>query len=313
MSCGNGPFYSEVSRGEDLFMEYKDAFSDESGSGNDRYWSVAFVTGFPAELGELRNKLREICTKNQIGYLEWKEITGDSKRTDAGREYVRATIDAILRKSVHIDVLIWDRQDERHAIKGRDDIANLERMYYKLFVNAGRRWRTSSWRFFPDQQSSIDWSSICSYLEMTRVDRPKPGFASLFADSRKRFNIVELTEQDSKQEPLIQLADVFAGMGRFSAEKKDKLQNFLLELNYAKSPQLTLFEEPRTSPETNLSLAEKARFELITFFDGLCKKHTLGVSLRTKGYLWTPPKRSYPINFWFYKPQHEFDKAPTKS
>jgi hypothetical protein len=53
------------------------------------------------------------------------------------------------------------------------------------------------------------------------------------------------------------------------------------------------------------------RFQVLYEFDGGCKNRKMGVSLKTFGGLKTlDPRR--PINFWWYEPQHEMDKAPTR-
>ena len=40
-------------------------------------------------------------------------------------------IEQALQGALGEDVLTWDTEDSRHKIKGRDDIANLQRMYYR--------------------------------------------------------------------------------------------------------------------------------------------------------------------------------------
>ena len=44
-------------------------------------------------------------------------------------------IKAVLEKSIRIDSLMWDIDDSRHKISGRDDTANLCRMYHHLLRN----------------------------------------------------------------------------------------------------------------------------------------------------------------------------------
>lgn len=58
-------------------------------------------------------------------------------------------------------------EDARHkGISGRDDNANIGRMYYHLMQNAlSKRWDgNSSWFWRPDKQSSMDWRTLGKYL-----------------------------------------------------------------------------------------------------------------------------------------------------
>lgn len=54
---------------------------------------------------------------------------------------------------------MWDITDSRHDIQGRDDIANLGRMYHHLFVDILRnRWPDDArWMVHPDENSALDW------------------------------------------------------------------------------------------------------------------------------------------------------------
>nr|CAJ71546.1 hypothetical protein kustc0801 [Candidatus Kuenenia stuttgartiensis] len=53
------------------------------------------------------------------------------------------------------------------------------------------------------------------------------------------------------------------------------------------------------------------RFKVLKTLDELCKKYRMGVSINEREHLYTfSPER--PLNFWFYNPQHEFDKAPVR-
>ncbi|MBW1650791.1 MAG: hypothetical protein JRJ44_09000, partial [Deltaproteobacteria bacterium] len=67
-----------------------------------------------------------------------------------------------------------------------------------------------------------------------------------------------------------------------------------------------------STEEVELSNSEQARFEIMKYFNKKCKQLKLGVSLKNKERFHTF-KPENPINFWPYKPQHEYDKAPIKN
>ena len=116
---------------------------------------------------------------------------------------------------------------------------------------------------------------------------------------------------ESRQEALVQLADLFAGMARFSREETQQCVQWLNSRVNKDQLRLPNFLDS-TGVEDETTAIRQNRFQLIGKFDTLCKRHKLGVSLRKKGYLWTPDYRN-PINFWNYEPQHEYDKAPRTS
>jgi len=119
------------------------------------------------------------------------------------------------------------------------------------------------------------------------------------------FHIEAVQEVDSKQTPLCQVADLFAGLSVFSWLKYDVYRCW--QINQQK--QLRLFPIEQT---LELSNSDQERCAILFYFNNRCKAHKLGVSLQTKRGLWTPQPTN-PINFWFYEPQHPEDKAPTRS
>ena len=60
-----------------------------------------------------------------------------------------------------------------------------------------------------------------------------------------------------------------------------------------------------------LSGKDKHRFKIYEFVDKHSKRKSWSVSLKTNNSFSTYDK-SKPLNFWFYKPQREEDKAPCK-
>lgn len=109
-----------------------------------------------------------------------------------------------------------------------------------------------------------------------------------------------------REEPIIQLADIFAGLTCFSRKKSYECW---IEYNKRKKQQ-SLFRK-ESEIRSKLSKTDLNRFELIFNIYELCRKSGLNVSLRSNKYLWTP-NPSNPLNFWHYEPQHENDKTPIK-
>ncbi|NQT48644.1 MAG: hypothetical protein HQ578_06680 [Chloroflexi bacterium] len=192
---------------------------------------------------------------------------------------------------------------------GADDIQNIARMYYRVLTHCGRTCGQQQWRLYLDENSSLDWDDITGYIRRTRVARFKPYFLSLFEDYRERFYVIEVSKQDSRKEPLVQLADIFVGLGCFSVDKRDKFKVWTQARERYNQP--ALFPNNGAECRQAESRAELARFELIAELSNHCKVKRLGVSLKRRWHLWTPQPRR-PINFWIYEPQHDLDKAPTR-
>ncbi len=60
-----------------------------------------------------------------------------------------------------------------------------------------------------------------------------------------------------------------------------------------------------------LSKSDQERCCVLYEFNNKCKNKKLGVSLKINRGLKTFDAKN-PINFWWYEPQHEADKAPRK-
>lgn len=285
-------------------------FSDESNWNDGRFRSLGLVTTSLDLYEALNGQLQHLLEESKVKEFKWKNLTGAKERFAAGKLCSFAIEQACHRK-LRIDVLIWDIQDRRHNLRGRDDIANLQRMYYHLFRNVlGMRWPNDAvWRLCPDEHTAIEWDTVQDCLE--NVSERVVSERNLFTQGsfklrlQKEFGIDTIEPVRSEQEPLVQLTDLFAGLAVFSREKFPLYQQWLQHT----SPQHTLFEG--SEMEGRLSTSDEERFQVLKEFDQGCKKRKLGVSLKSsKGLMTHDPAR--PINFWHYEPQHPEDKAPTR-
>ncbi len=287
-------------------------FADESKHNIGRYRSISLVS-LSVEHFNLFNKLlNDILTKRKCTEIKWQELRTnfDLKVTEeifgVVYEYARLGL-------IRCDTLIWDIEDSRHKIRSRDDVANLIRMYYHLLKNVLiNRWPdNSTWAIYPDENSSIDWDNLKDVLDAQSISlKPTPVLRTLKAFGlaiRREFRIEEMVEKCSHDEPLIQVADIFAGASAYSRDCFERYKRWCDSLN----PQETLFEEDKVEPLI-LTGSEKRRFEFLKNLKEFSRKHKLGISLESSGGLKTfHPK--YPMNFWWYVPQTDLDKAPTSA
>jgi hypothetical protein len=281
------------------------AYGDESGTFSRRYQAVALVTGAERKLSELSALLHDILGKTGLQEIKFSSINAHSYRIRAVNEFFRTCIASVLKKHIRIDVLTWDIQDSRHAIMGRDNVQNLERMYYKVLTYVAGSWQQQHWKFYPDQNTALDWPTLREVLNNSRLfpsGISQPTLVEIDAEN-PFLHFETIVPKESHLEPLIQVADLFAGMATFCREEGTNC------LNWMNKAQLC-FEDMLEAPGIDeASRAKQSKYDVIARFDHACKRHKLGVSLRENKYLTTFDRRN-PINFWNYEPQHEFDRAP---
>lgn len=299
-------------------------FSDESNWNKGRFRSIGLVTCHVDASFSLGKQLHGLLTESGISGLRWSELDGAKKRFAACKicKFIvdnachnslrhihpsQITFDEGIRNScLRVDVLIWDTNDSRHDILGRDDVGNLQRMYYHLFRNVMRnRWPKSGvWRFYPDKNTAIRWDTIQACLESKSYEfKDKSIDGSFSIQLRREFNIEEIQPITETDPVLISVADLFAGMAVYSRERFKNFESWVTK------NQTTLSVEENNRPK--ISRRDEERFQVLNYFNSICKKSNLGVSLKRGKGLWTPNPEN-PINFWLYEPQHPNDKAPLR-
>jgi hypothetical protein len=285
-------------------------FADESYWNTGRFRSIGLITTSVSSTETLDGKLRSLLDESNVREFKWKKLQGAKERF-AAEKLCRFAVDKAAAGRLRVDVLVWDIGDSRHKIAKRDDLANLERMYYHLFRNVLRaRWPDDAvWRLHPDEHTALNWRTVQDCLENVsttdEVDRSLFTGGQFRIRLRREFGLEEIQPVSSGEHPLLQLADLFAGMAVFSHEKFCEYQGW----REATSQQKRLFDEAAASKDPSRS--SKERFVVLNIFDSLCKQKKLGVSLKTKLGLWTPRPQN-PINFWIYEAQRPEDKAPQR-
>ncbi|KPL77754.1 hypothetical protein [Bellilinea caldifistulae] len=286
------------------------AYADESYYTKERYRSIAVVTFAAENHDKIKQTFRECIESSEIREFKWAKLRQARERFAAFK-----IIDVAIRLAVcnhlRIDVLIWDTQDSRHQIRGRDDIANIERMYYHLFKNVlQHRWPSESrWYLFPDQNSALDWASVQDYLDSAgltiSINTDLFGQQPFSIRLLHEFQILQIREVVSAKEPICQVADLFAGIGAYSYLTHSRYMSWLP----TEQGQLTF--EFGSNTNVSLSNSERERFCVIKYLNERCKNHRLRVGLTSsRGFKTYDPR--FPVNFWLYEAQRSNDKAPVK-
>lgn len=285
--------------------EYK-IYLDESGFCSERFQSICAISGSNESLSIVENSLREILIKNNISDLHFSDVGTHSSKLIATDEFLLMAVEYVSNYDGRIDILLWDTQDERHSIFGRDDVANFHRMFYRLISFVARKYNQTIWEVYPDENTSFNWNEIEFYLSNSRRNKWENIIQTLFDEFNPFFKFEKITQVSSINEPIVQLADIFAGIGRFSVGCKDdyKIWKSISNIN-----QVSLFNDRGKAEQ--ISKRTTNRFKLMKNFSNYCKGCSLGVSLNTNNFLKTFDKRN-PINFWHYEKKYEYDFAPTR-
>ena len=288
------------------------AYADETQHNIGRFRGIGLISLRYVDASNRDADVQNLLSDSGISEFKWSRLNSRNDR-DAACKMLDYAIKKACVGVLRADVLTWDIQDRRHMVRGRDDIANLQRMYYHLFKNVMRvRWPDGSiWQLCPDEQTSIKWHEIQDFLNLAssqveiRRDIFNQGKFSLTL--KEEFGVKQIVPCQSCKEPLVQLADLFAGLAAYSRNRYDRYE--LWQRTHGQKRQLGLFPpEPQLSAQ--LSNRDHSRCHVLATFDAACKRVRLGVGLKDSRGLKTYGP-SNPINFWWYEPQHEKDRAPT--
>ena len=242
-------------------------------------------------IDEVEMEFKKILNKNSVKNIKsfkWSKLNKINK-VNAFKDFFNYISPFLLNNQIYIHVLIWNVMDSRHLVYPRNDNENLQIMYYKIiknFANFNLN-NDDSLVIYPDRQNILNWQLIEEILEKERFFSLKYG------------RTIHIEESNTTDAFLIQLADIFAGIGRTSYVDYDEY-----ELRGDENQRVLM------PFKNDISVLNKSRFKIIRFIHNWTKKHKLKISIKeNKGF---KSHKKGPLNFWLYEPQHEEDKAPIK-
>jgi hypothetical protein len=287
------------------------AYCDESyiGGGN-RFRGVAAVSLPTSVEAVLTGQVQAILSDSNVREFKWSEFA-DAKRRFAASKLLHWATAATSASLLRVDVLMFDTEDSRHRIAARDDDANYERMVFHLLTTTlQKRGSGTEWRVYPDEKVGVHWSTIndCVQAVGNRVAGGSPG---LFADCAEfmrtgRYSVRRFEPVRSEEHPLVQVADLFCGLGVYSRLRYDAYSAWLPSVDR----QMTLCPPLNAVPAP--SQTDQERFQVLREFKDVLEAGRFGVSLKSTRGLRTH-RPSQPLNFWWYEPQHNRDRAPVKT
>lgn len=283
------------------------SFSDESNISASRYVSISAITVSLGLVEKINKALDSLLNESNVSEFKWKKLAS-AKYRFAALKIIDYVTEQAIKEHVRVDTLIWDTEDERHNIIGRDDIQNFERMFFHLHNSLMRKQGPSSrWHIRPDERTDLDWDKITECLHSKSLWKEHYNYPLLEEFySSYCYQIDTFKQMNSASCRLNQVADLFAGMGAYSRQEKSLIKSHLQSV----SGQKKIF--PSSPVKNKFSNADEERLKIILYLNKKCKQKKLGVSLKSLGYLSTFDP-SNPINFWHYEPQHGNDRAPVKN
>ena len=268
-------------------------YSDESGWDMSDCASIALITGTHDAMDEVGCALAMVTGESE---LKWKSIDGGSKAREATNA-LECVLNAARDGGLRVDTIIWDQRSGRMGYEGHDEFKVLRDMYSQIVKTVlGRRWTTAlSWTHYADQQTAFDGMMIETAIRRRLLRLSENEGIRGLADLVK-----PIQQVDSKEFRMVQMADLFAGLARFSYVNYD-----MLKAGPGQQTLSGLVDGVECSPEPSNS--EQHRIDVFTKFLRKCGSLGLGVSLDPKhrGLITTPTNK--PVSFWHYQPQADED------
>jgi hypothetical protein len=264
-------------------MEYK-IYSDDSGSGNDRYHALCLVA-VPVEYDyELQVDLA--CSVGFCGgrFAEWKSVTNSDSHMRSAKALLSSTVDMVDQYGVKIQTLIWDRWDSRHGVIGRDDHMNKKYMYRMALKDLVNRNSITDITWVPDHDERMDFSGIASAVTNGTLAAP-------------RFGSIKMSHPEVY--PFLQIADLQAGLWRYYYENAEEARSWYNE------------GMPSGCPTCGHTRSTVAKLGLIAWYVQYLQAHGVAMT-KFKGLWKTTIPRYTGLNIWPYTPQHSADRAPRR-
>lgn len=196
-------------------------YSDESMHNEGRWRSIGLFSVLEWHDSRIKTEARELLKESGIEEFKWQKVKTAKYRFGA-EKLINMIFPECQKGFARVDVLIWDTHDSRHNVQGRDDQENLRRMYFQLINNiVGFRWtRKHFWYFYPDEMLCMKWDTLqdCVNSRSIKLDKLIRGF-EMFSEEvgfKTSKRVREIKPCDSRDESLIQIADLFAGMAAYS-------------------------------------------------------------------------------------------------
>lgn len=285
-------------------------YADESNWNLRQYRTIALVTAERPTAEVVTDKVARAIEEARLSEFAWNKLRSHDALL-AANAMTDIAVDAACSGGFRVDVIIWDTLDSRHAVEGRDDLANFERMYYHLIkTTIEKKWPKASWMIRPDERTDMDWHDLEQCLMYP--SRKYKNSQSLVLDKQFQGISMPLRICDiASSHPLVQVADIFAGLASFSWNEHSKYASW--KSQHSEQFYMLSNQFPQELQQNTAGI--KCKSQALQHFEKIYLPRLRGrdrkeFEKRRRGLVTLDP--NMPINFWFYIPQRNYDKAPRR-
>ncbi len=265
------------------------AYSDEAYYHEGEYSSICLVSLSIEMLELVESSLSKILSDSGLKELKWVKM-GSARERICAEKMIDFIYDCIKNKFIRIDTVIWNSKDRKKQIPESNNKI-LKKMYYHLLKNVlTMRWPSNSiWRIFPDEQGVIDWEEMNKILKSvsSKIQPIKKEDGSVILRIDKNFELKSISEVNSKESPLCQVADFFSGLASFY-----HLECPILNLD---AKQFTLLGNL-----VELSNRQKERIYIIKYLRDKFSNSSIEITFDLNKGMFTKNPNGQ-INFWQFK------------
>jgi hypothetical protein len=240
------------------------AFTDEAQHNFGRIRGVGAVSLRAEHADVLAGEVAALLAASEVSECKW-ELVRSARHGFAAARLLAWALDRTLDGRLWIDILTWSAKDAAARRQALPSLVRLRQMYARLLdaVIQDRGQEGYHWSVYPDEQQALDWDKIAATMAT-------------------RSQIARIAPQRSHEEPLIQVADLFVGLGVFSRAAYDAYQRWRAFPDEEHNVVVGRFIWPEPQPASL-----RYRCALLEGFYATCVRRLPGISLRTCGGLHT--------------------------
>jgi hypothetical protein len=249
-------------------------YSDESSYNYGAVRGVCAVSLRVDDSARLGEELASLLRTSSVRELKWEKVR-TARMAFAAKKALTWALDHALDGELWIETVTWEVSSAAASRARRPTLTQLHSAYTALLSSviarhSQRAEQSQDWRIVPDEQSAIPWTRIQEALPQTTSIMPAR----------------------SEPQPLIQLADVFAGLAVFSRAAYDAYERWLCVRGRDQDVRATTIAE-------GVYGSQAYRFVLLDEFYTAGVRRLPGISLQTRRGLYTW-RAGAPIQFRFH-------------
>lgn len=165
--------------------------ADESGNAKEPLRVLAGLSGPSRTLTRLERSLRAVLQRHRLKEVKWATLRTRKARLVAAREFLALALAEASVGRLGVDLLVFESRVASLSWEALDERGRWLALYRSLISKAKKRRQGVHWTLYPDQRTGMPWKKLG-----------------------------RVVESSSSRLALVQLADLLAGLTRFSRESR---------------------------------------------------------------------------------------------